>query len=117
MELKKIYCKHFPFKGFIALTLYPWLFIREEYKRRLTKKVERHETTYALQQIECLWIVFLILYGLEYLVKLLVTFSHFRAYRSISFEQEAYNHEEEVYYNDVRKPYAWVKYVFSLYNI
>lgn len=116
MELKKIYCKHFPFKGYMGLTLCPWIFIREDCKKRFSKKAERHETTHALQQLECLWIFFLILYGLEYIIKLLCTFSHKRAYRSISFEQEAYDHEDEVYYNDVRELYAWTKYVFKLYS-
>ena len=115
MELKKIYTKHFPKKGYTALTLWPFVFVRSDMRKKFTKKVERHETTHALQQIECLWIFFLIIYGLEYIIK--VPFCRFdteRAYMSISFEQEAYEHQEEVYYNEVRRRYAWAKYIFTL---
>lgn len=114
MKLRKVYKAHFPFSGYIALTLCPWIFIREDLKHRFTENVERHETTHALQQIETAWIFFLLLYGLEYLIKLFCTFSHKRAYWSISFEQEANEHEQEVGYNNVRKHYAWIKYIFTL---
>ena len=114
MKLKRVYSKHFPFQGYVALTICPWVFIREEEKKKYTEKVYRHETTHALQQIECLWILFFLLYGVEYLVKLICTFSHKRAYKSISFEQEAYNTENISYYNDIREHYAWVRYIFKL---
>ena len=115
MELKKVYSKHFPFKGYLAITFCPWVFIREEYKHAYTAKIDRHETTHAFQQIETLWILFFIIYGLEYVVKfILCGFKHKRAYQSISLEQEAYEHEKEVGYNNVRYHYAWIKYIFSL---
>ena len=114
MELKKVYCTHFPFKGYVALTFCPWVFIRKDKKKKYTAKVNRHETTHALQQIETLWLVFFILYSLEYILKLLFTFSPSKAYKSISFEQEAYNTEAIVNYNNTRKHYAWVKYIFKL---
>lgn len=114
MKLKKVYSKHFPPSGYIALTFYPWLFIREKARDRFTPKAERHETTHAYQQIETLWVFFLLIYGLEYLLKLIFTFSTDKAYESISFEQEAYEHEDEIGYNNVRKHYAWIKYVFTI---
>lgn len=117
MELKRVYNKHFPCGGYPYLTFYPWVFIREGAKRRYTAKANRHETTHAHQQVETLWILFLMLYGLEWLVKyFFCKFDGHRAYRSISFEQEAYEHEDEVGYNHVRHHYAWVKYIFSLVN-
>ena len=114
MVLKRIYSKHFPFKGYTAMLLCPWVFIREDIKYKYTDTVDRHETTHAVQQLETLWIFFFLIYGLEYLIKLLCTFSHKRAYKSISFEQEAYDHQDETYYNDVRKDFAWVKYIFKI---
>lgn len=114
MELKKIYNNIIPFKGYLALTIFPWVFIRKNAKQRFTDKVERHETTHAYQQMETIWIFFFLIYGLEYLVKLLITFSHKKAYRSISFEQEAYANQGKINYNNERKHYAWVKYIFKL---
>ena len=116
MKLKRVYCKHFPFSGYLALTWCPWVFIREGARQRYTPTVNRHETTHGLQQIETLWIFFLLIYGLEYIIKALCTLSWDKGYKSISFEQEAYANQGKVNYNKERKHYAWVKYIFKLYN-
>ena len=115
MKIKKIYTKHFPPKGFKALTFYPVVFVRKDCATKFNDESERHETTHALQQIELLWILFFLLYVLEWLIKIpFCGFDCKLAYKSISFEQEAYEHMAEIYYNDVRKHYAWIKYVFTL---
>lgn len=116
MRLKKIYTAHFPKKGFTALTIVPFIFVRKDRKDKFTGYAERHETTHALQQVEMLLILFFLLYGLEWLLKLpFCKFDTIRAYMSISFEQEAYEHEAETYYNEVRRHYAWLRYLFTLY--
>lgn len=113
--MKKIYSKHIPRKGFTAMTIWPYIIVRYDRKDKFTAKIERHETTHALQQKEMLLVFFFILYGLEWVLKLpFCKFDTERAYMSISFEQEAYEHQEEVYYNEVRRHYAWAKYVFTL---
>ena len=137
MKLKKIYTDHFPVKGFRALTVWPCVFVREDERNRFTKMVERHETTHALQQIEMLVVgvvlavtllccgygwyslipipLFFELYLVEWLIKIpFCRFDTDRAYMSISTEQEAYEHQEEVYYNEVRRHFAWLRYVFTL---
>lgn len=116
MKLRKVISDIIPAQGYIALTFYPWVFIRKNRRDKFTSRVERHETTHALQQIETLWILFLVIYALEYVVKLIITSSHRTAYKSISFEQEAFEHELEISYNDVRRPYNWLQYVFKLYK-
>lgn len=135
MELKKIYNKLIPIKGFIALTIWPYIFVRND--ETLTKKGERHETTHAMQQIEmtivgvilamilfaldCSWYslipvgLFLEWYCIEWVIKLpFCKFDTNRTYFSISQEQEAYEHQDEIFYNDVRKHFAWLRYVFTL---
>lgn len=135
--MKKIYTKHFPIKGFAALTIWPFVFVRSDSKESFTKKMERHETTHAKQQIEmtvvglflaismflfdCGWYslipvgLFFELYCLEWLVKLpLCGFCIKKSYLSISFEQEAYDHQDEVYYNEVRKDFAWLRFLFTI---
>ena len=115
MKLIKVYNNIIPWRGFIALTLYPWVFIREELRSKYTPTVNRHETTHGLQQLETLWLLFFIIYGLEYIIKLpLCCFDFDRAYKSISFEQEAYANQGKVNYNNERKHYAWIKYIFKL---
>ena len=115
MEQKTIYTEHFPLKGFTAMTIWPFIFVRSDRKRYFTNKAERHETTHALQQIECLFLLFLLLYAMEWIFKLpFCEFDTNRAYMSISFEQEAYEHQDEFGYNNVRKHYAWFKYLFTI---
>lgn len=117
INLKKVYSVIIPFKGYIALTLYPWVFIRTELKKKYTPTVNRHETTHGLQQIETVWIFFLLIYLIEYIIKFFICgFNHNRAYRSISFEQEAYHNQGNVSYNETRKHYSWIKYIVKLYN-
>lgn len=137
MDMEVVYRKHFPFKGFTALTIFQFVFVRKDRVEKFTAKVERHENTHALQQIE-LTIVGLILatislilgygwwsllflplffwiYGLEWLIKLpFCKFDTLRAYMSISTEQEAYEHQDEIGYNHVRKHYAFAKYIFTI---
>ena len=115
MKLKVVYSKYIPFKGFVALTIWPWIFVREDKSAKFTPMMKRHEETHARQQIECLFVGFLIIYCLEWLIKLcFCRFNADRAYRSISFEQEAYEHQEEIYYNEVRRHYAWLRYLFTI---
>lgn len=51
-ELKIVYSKHFPWQGYIAITLLRWCFVREKAKSRFTWVVFNHENIhYALSLI------------------------------------------------------------------
>ena len=118
MELKEIYTRNFPARGYTALTVWPWVFIREDCRQKYTSTAKRHELTHACQQKECLLLPFFLWYALEWAVKLLVCrLDADRAYRSISFEQEAYANQAGVEYNRERRHFAWVKYVFRLWKV
>lgn len=114
MKLKKVYNKYIPNEGYIAITILVWMFIREEYKGILPWWAEVHENIHFKQEIELGFILFYILYGLEYLIKLLITLNHNKAYMSISFEQEAYNNQFDRKYPEKRKHYAFIKYLFKI---
>lgn len=115
MKLIKVVSKHFPFKGYIALIFCPWVFIREDLKDKFDDRVEAHELIHAAQQQETLWILFFLIYSLEYLIKLpLCGFNHTRAYKSVSFEQEAYNYDNALGYIHFRVPLYWVRYIFTI---
>lgn len=113
-KLIKVYNRFIPLKGFNAITIFKWMFIREEYLGILPWFTENHENIHYAQERELGYIPFYLLYGIEYLIKLLITFNHSRAYFSISTEQEAYNNMYEINYLNERKHYAWLKYVFKL---
>ena len=136
MKPKKIYSKFIPAKGCISILIMFWMVIREEYRNRLPWFAEIHEGIHLQQLVEmlllgigiftlmieegCGWwsvlslFLFYECYVAEFAVKLLLTFSWKKAYMSVSFEQEAYEHQDEVGYNNVRKHYAFVKYLFTL---
>jgi hypothetical protein len=101
-----------PFDGYQALTIIKWIFIKRGTKLR--QKTYTHEAIHYEQWKECLILLFLPIYVLEYVIKLLCTFNHDKAYRSISFEQEAYKFENYITYPEERKAYYWVRYIFKL---
>ena len=117
MKLKRVYTSHFPFATYMAITFYPFVFIKLAKAGKYTPTMNRHEITHAHQQIEMAWILFFLFYIVEWMIKIPVCLFDFdKAYRSISFEQEAYYNQGNVNYNKERKHYAWVKYIFKLYN-
>lgn len=118
MKLRRIYTKYFPLKGYIACTVYPWVFIRKDRKKSFTPTICRHEVIHGIQQIETAFVFFFLLYAIEYVVKLLLCkLNHNRAYKSISFEQEARLNCGNTDYRNNRSHYAWVKYVFKLWKL
>ena len=110
--MKIIYNKVIPFKGFKAINLFGFLFARKP----LLEIDINHETIHTEQMKDfacflplCLQqyiggIIFYIIYFFEWLWRVLFTkdrFSH-KAYRNISFEQEAYKNETNLFYLDTR---------------
>tara|TARA_R110001583_G_scaffold46363_1_gene145484 strand:+ start:23 stop:442 length:420 start_codon:yes stop_codon:yes gene_type:complete len=77
----------------------------------IAEKTKRHETIHFQQQIELLFIVQWILYGIFYLFGLAKFKSGEKAYRSNPFEVEAYNNDQDENYLQNRKRYSWIKHV------
>jgi len=55
---------------------------------------------------ELLYIPFYIIYLIEWFIKLFIYKSSHKAYRNISFEKEAYKHEDTPNYLETRKHFA-----------
>ncbi|EMR03180.1 hypothetical protein [Cesiribacter andamanensis] len=92
-----------------AISLYPLVLIG--HTTRLSRRLVVHERIHLQQQAELLVIPFYVLYGLEYLVRLLHYRNRYRAYRNISFEREAYAHERTPVYLQRRPFWAWRRYL------
>lgn len=103
----------FLFKKVTAVTLGPWgiYFAKGPYITIPT--IVNHERTHEAQQFELMFILFYVWYVLEWIIKSILIFGN--AYRSISFEVEAYRYDHILNYNSIRKPYAWIKFLFVLY--
>lgn len=106
MKKKIIYNNLIPFKGFTAITLFPFIFARKEYEP-LGMITIIHENIHLKQQIELLVVFFYLWYGIEWLVRLIQYKDSHEAYRNISFEREEYDDE----YLGVRKSYEWIHYL------
>ena len=118
-----VYNKLIPFKGFLAMNLFGIIFVRSEYRNINSYSFDRmlsHEAIHSEQMKDFtpkflpLWmrlalggIVFYITYLLEWLYRLL--FHTKTAYRGISYEREAFAHENEEGYLKERRRFAqWI---------
>lgn len=100
--MKVIYNKIIPFKGFSAINIFGVLFARKEYEP-LSARTIRHEAIHTAQMKELGYIGFYIIYLLEWLYRLVTTKN---AYRSISFEREAYANQTNKNYLKTRRAFA-----------
>ena len=90
--MKIIYNNIIPFKGFLAINIFGILFVRGT-DRDINDVVLNHERIHTAQMKELGYILFYIIYLLEWIVRL---FKKGNAYRNISFEREAYKHERDL---------------------
>lgn len=101
--MKVIRNKIIPFGSYYAINLCGLVLS----KRRLTQVERNHEYIHSLQQREMLWIGFFLFYIAEWLVRLVQHRNAKRAYLAISFEREAYHHQQDLSYRYHRQLYAW----------
>ena len=116
---KLIYNKIIPFKGFIAINLFGFIFVRKEKQVQIESNyfmksvLLNHELVHTAQYKELLYVLYLPLYFLNYVINLLVYFNFSKAYKNVCFEREAYKYEHSDYYLEQRGCYSWLKYLFK----
>ena len=111
--MKLIYNKYLPPGNFHGINLFGIVFVQRRWGRFNDYQVN-HEGIHTLQQVEMLFVFFYVWYLVEYVVRLfLCRFDTDWAYRSISFEQEAYANEHNLDYRRHRRFYAWAHYLTS----
>lgn len=96
-----------PFAGFAAINLCGLIFVRRGYE--FTEADLRHEQIHTRQMLELLIVPFYLIYIIEWLLRWIQTRHALRAYRSISFEREAYTHQSDPHYLSHRRCYAWLR--------
>ena len=104
--MKIIRNKYIPFQGFKAINLFGILFVRGN--ARIDERTIRHEAIHTAQMKEMLYIFFYLWYVVEWLIRL---FMKGNAYRNISFEREAYKHQNELDYANLRNRFEWLKHI------
>jgi len=102
-----------PMESLAGLTLWPCLFIdgQVEMKKKRGKVVvddtTAHERIHLAQAAECGVLPFYALYVGESLARVLLGDGVDHYYMRLSFEREAYLHEDEPAYLQIRHPFAW----------
>lgn len=104
-----IFFKYIIPSRFSALTIYPFIFIRTNEDKANTVLIN-HEKIHLQQQKELLLLFFYIAYLLCFLVLIIKEKNTYKAYKQLCFEQEAYQHEQDLNYIFNRKPYAFLNY-------
>lgn len=98
-----------PFKGYKILNLFGILLVRKD--ERVTEYDINHENIHTAQMREMLWVFFYLWYGVEYIIVRLFHGKQSESYHDVSFEEEAYNNDQDLGYLSRRKHFAWVKYL------
>lgn len=105
--MKIIYNNTLPFK---CINIFGLIFARKGAK--ITERDLNHKYIHTAQMRELLYVGFYIWYIIEYLIRLIIYLDFKKAYRMISFEQEAYEYETWICYVETfRIPYSWFKYI------
>lgn len=95
-----------PLKRFNAINVLGMLFARKD--AELDERLINHERIHTRQMLEMLVVGFYLWYVVEWLFRLPMKGN---AYRSISFEREAYDNEGNLNYLQQRKAFAWLRYL------
>lgn len=99
-----------PFQGYKCINILGILFVRSNV-RFLNINTVTHERIHTKQMVEMLFIGFYLWYLFEWIFKLFKYKDSWLAYKSISFEQEAYMNEGDIGYPMNREHFAWLKYI------
>ncbi|WP_317038991.1 hypothetical protein ACF3NR_00910 [Vaginella massiliensis] len=105
-----IVSKHFLRKNVVAMTVFPFILVRDK-QTKFNKKTMNHETIHIVQQLELFWFVFFIWYFVEYGLRILQYKDPNLAYRNISFEREAYANDQNLDYLKTRKLFSFLNYL------
>ncbi len=93
-----------------AITIFPFILLQNPQDRQNAVLIN-HEKIHIRQQVELLLIIFYVWYVVEYYWHYFKLKDSYLAYKSISFEREAYAMEDDLNYIKKRKPFSFWKYL------
>lgn len=106
----KVYSNIIPFRGYRAMALFPFIFIRKEHQDSVTEETINHEKIHFEQQKELGLIFFLPFYIIQWLFKSL-RYGSKEGYKKNCFEAEAFANMKNLKYLETRKRYSFFKYI------
>lgn len=96
--------------GYLGMSVFPFIFLKNKFLKSNVILIN-HERIHLRQQLEMLIIPFYIIYCVEFLIRLFRLRKWHQAYRSISFEKEAYLNEKDLNYLKSRSLFSFLKYM------
>lgn len=96
-------------RHFVGIALWPFIVIRDP-RLKEDDVFINHEKIHLRQQLELGVFPFYFIYVLEYSIRLMQYRNAPLAYRNISFEREAYENEDNLYYLENRRFWCFIKY-------
>ena len=96
-------------RGYLGITLFLFMVLKSKALSK-NRVLINHEKIHLKQQLELLVIPFFILYGLEFVIRLIKHRNWHLAYKNISFEREAYINESNFDYLRNRKNWSFMNY-------
>ncbi len=97
------------FVPYSAMAVYPFILIKKKEMQHNAVLIN-HEKIHHRQQLELLILPFYLLYFINYLFNLIRYRNHFKAYREIIFEREAFAMDNDLDYLNRRKIFAFCKF-------
>nr|WP_093144053.1 hypothetical protein [Ulvibacter litoralis] len=97
-------------KGFWGIALWPFIIVKEKHLKE-NPVFLNHERIHLRQQAELFVLFFYLWYVTEFVVRYFQHKNKNAAYRSISFEIEAYTHEKDLDYLKNRSFWSFLKYL------
>ena len=94
----------------MGITIWPFIIVKHNELKK-DEVLINHERIHLKQQLELFIVPFYIWYVLEWLLRFAQHKNAYLAYCHISFEREAYHHENNMDYPSTRKPYSFLKYL------
>lgn len=100
--------KIIPFPGYKMINICGIIFVRS----KLVTDIDlNHEEIHSRQIFEMLIVFFYLWYIIEWLIRLVMYLDTNKAYKSISFEREAYAKQDDLNYLKKRKLFTWIKFL------
>ncbi|WP_413974275.1 hypothetical protein [Hyunsoonleella sp. 2307UL5-6] len=97
-------------KGYTGISIFPFIFLNHK-DLKSSKTLINHEKIHLQQQLELLIIPFYVWYIIEFFIRLLYFKNWHIAYKTISFEREAYARDYDLNYLKHRKFWAFLMYI------
>jgi len=97
-------------KGYQGITFFPFILVSNKNLKQ-NQVMVNHEKIHLRQQLEMFILPFFLWYGIEFLIRWSICKDKNVAYKTISFEREAYTNEKDLNYLKKRSFWKFLDYI------